>query len=146
MTNSTQQQSEIVPRPGTDAQKQVYDNVFKRLIEGQFEEIIPLLFSELDPLVRRIRMYDPLLEEDPWVQEYGGRQKAAGVAEGEARGIRLSIEMVVQTRFPALYDLAMERLERIHDPLALQRVLVAMSAAQSERKARHYLQTLLDEK
>jgi len=91
-------------------------------------------------------MYDPLLEEDPWVQEYGGRQKAAGIAEGEARGIRQSIKAVVQTRFPTLYDLAIERVERIQTGEVLRRVLIAMSAVHSERKARHYLLALEDDR
>jgi hypothetical protein len=56
----------------------------------------------------------------------------------------LSIETVVHTRFPSLFDLAMERLEQMHDPFTLQRVLIAMSAAQDERKARHYLMALQD--
>ncbi len=126
----------------------------------------PLPEEEMETILRRVRMYDPLLEEDPWVQEYGGRRKAEGKAEGiaegetkgrtegraegkaegEIRGIRLSIEMVVQTRFPGLFDLAMERLERVRDLLTLQRILIAMTAAQNERKARHYLLALQDDK
>ncbi|HXR65143.1 MAG TPA: hypothetical protein VN729_04430 [Ktedonobacteraceae bacterium] len=102
----------------------------------------PLPEAEMETVLRRIRMHDPLLEADPWVQEYAGRQKA----EGEVRGIRLSIETIVQTRFPSLFDLAMERLEQMHNPLTLQRVLIAMSAAQNERKARHYLMALQDSK
>jgi hypothetical protein len=110
----------------------------------------PLPEAEMETVLRRIRTHDPLLEADPWVQEYAGRQKAEGIAqgkaEGEVRGIRLSIETIVQTRFPSLFDLAMERLEQMHDPLTLQHVLIAMSAAQNERKARHYLMALQDSK
>jgi len=86
-------------------------------------------------------MFDPLLETDPWVQEYGQKREARGKTEG----IRQSIEMVVQTRFPHLLDLAMDRVARLQDPAALQRILVAMSAAQNERKAQRYLQSLRDE-
>lgn len=97
--------------------------------------------AELENVLRRIRMFDPLLETDLWVQEYGQKREARGKTEG----IRQSIEMVVQTRFPHLLDLAMDRVARLHDPAALQRILVAMSAAQNERKAQRYLQALRDE-
>ncbi len=104
--------------------------------------------AELQNVLRRIRMFDPLLETDPWVQEYGHKREvegeARGKAEGKAEGIRQSIEMVVQTRFPHLLDLAMDRVARLHDPAALQRILVAMSAAHSERAARRFLQALQD--
>ena len=104
---------------------------------------------ELQNVLRRIRMFDSLLETDPWVQEYGEKREAKGEARGEARGkaegIRQSIEMVVQTRFPHLLDLAVDRVSRLQDPEALQRVLVAMSAAQNERKAQRFLQALQDE-
>jgi len=52
---------------------------------------------------------------------------------------------VVQTRFPQLLELVLDRVERLDDPAALQRLLVAMSAAQDARKARRYLQTLRDD-
>lgn len=71
--------------------------------------------------------------------------KLKGEARGKAEGIRQSIEMGVQTRFPHLLDLAMDRVARLHDPAALQRVLVAMSAAQNERKAQRFLQALQDD-
>lgn len=55
--------------------------------------------ADLDTVLRRLRMLDPLLEEDPWVQEYGKKQKARGEADGEVRGVRQSIKMLVQMRF-----------------------------------------------
>lgn len=122
--------------------------------------------SEVETVLRRLSMYDPLLEEDPWVQEYGGRQKAEGIAEGEARGeargeakgkaegkaegrveaIRQSIEMLVQVHFCSLLDLATERVERIEDTATLQQVLLAMSRMPDENKARRYLQSLRSDK
>jgi predicted transposase YdaD len=105
---------------------------------------------QIERVLRRIRMFDPLLEEDPWVQEYGGRQKAEGIAEGEARGkaegeakgIRQGIELAVQMRFPELEELAMERVEQIQSLETLHKMLAAMMTAQDERKALYYLQTL----
>ncbi len=115
-------------------------------------------------------MSDPLLENDPWVQELGERKGAEGYARGYVKGfaknfakvlmkgmveelmksfieaqaesLRESIETVVQARFPVLYDLAMERVDQIEDPALLQRVLVTMSVASSKRKVRQFLRAL----
>jgi hypothetical protein len=110
----------------------------------------PLDDVALENVLRSIRMYDPILEEDPWVQEYGDRRaavaevraKAEGKAEGEAHGIRQSIEMVVQMRFPDLKELAMERTAPIQESTALQQVLAGLLAAPDERHALRYLQAL----
>lgn len=109
----------------------------------------PLPDEEMETVLRRIRMFDPLLEEDPWVQEYGGRRKAEGEARGElkgkAEGIRQSVEVVVQTRFPDLLELVMERLKGTQDPTVLQQILVALSVAQDENRARRFLLALQDD-
>jgi len=118
----------------------------------------PLPEAEMEQVLRRIRMYDPLLEEDPWVQEYGGKRKAEGIAEGETRGrakgraegkvegktegIRQSVETLVQARFPDLLELVMERAARTQDPIVLQQILIAMGMAQDENKACRYLLAL----
>ena len=86
-------------------------------------------------------MYDPLLSEDPWVQEYGDKREATG----EARGIRRSIRLTVQGRFPDLIELAVERVEQVQDMEVLEKVQVAMSAAQDEREARRFLLAMWDE-
>lgn len=94
--------------------------------------------AEMQRVERRIRMFDPLLEEDPWVKEK--------LTESKTAGMRESIETVVQTRFPALQHLVKERLNRIKNQEMLQQVLVAMSAAADEQKARRYLLALPNEK
>ena len=122
----------------------------------------PLPEAEMEQVLRRIRMYDPLLEEDPWVQAYASRQRAEGVAagkaeeraegkaegkiEGKTEGIRQSVEMLVQTRFPELIELARERAGRIQDPTILQQILVAIGAFPDENRARNYLLALPIEK
>jgi predicted transposase YdaD len=65
-----------------------------------------------------------------------------GLEKGRTAGIRQSVEAVVQTRFPALLDLARERMEGIKNPDALQKLLVAMVAVSTESNARHYLLSL----
>lgn len=91
-------------------------------------------------------MHDFLLENSIMYQELVKEGEIKGFKKGELqglkKGLRQSIEAVVQTRFPTLVDLVRERLGQIHDQEALQKLLVAMSAASTERKARRYLLTL----
>jgi hypothetical protein len=98
----------------------------------------PLPEAEMEQVLRRIHMYDPILEEDPWVQEYGGRQKT----EGKAEGLRRSIEKIIRRRFPDLKELALERVSSIRNPDALDEVEDALLAAQDELHALRYLQAL----
>ena len=91
-------------------------------------------------------MFDPLLEEDPWVQEYGekreARGEARGKAEGEANGMRRSIEGIIRMRFPDLQEMAIERVSRIQDVAVLEQVFTFLLTAPDERKALRYLETL----
>lgn len=97
-----------------------------------------------DFLLENSIMYKELVREGELKGLKEGEQK--GLKEGEQKGreagIRESVEAVVQTRFPALLDLTRERLAHIQHPDALQQLLVAMVAAETERKARRYLLTL----
>lgn len=83
-------------------------------------------------------MHDYLLERSWVYQEL--------VEEGVETGIRQSIQAVVQTRFPALTDLATERVKHIQNLDMLQKIHIAMIAAPTERKARHYLLALNPDK
>lgn len=85
--------------------------------------------------------------ESSWTYQQMARRKIEqgrmqGLEQGREEGLRQSIEMAVQTRFPALLELARERIEYIQDQEALQQVLVAMIASATERKARRYLLAL----
>lgn len=105
-----------------------------------------------DFLLENSIMYKELVKEGEIKGLEKGLEKgrAQGIKEGEMKGrtqgveigLRQSIEAVVQTRFPALLDLAKERLEHAQDQGALHRMLVALVAASTERKARNYLLTL----
>jgi hypothetical protein len=52
--------------------------------------------EELEEVRERIYKYDPILEEDPWVQGYGDKREARGRTEGEASVIRRFIEKTVE--------------------------------------------------
>jgi hypothetical protein len=60
-STDTQEQASESQKRKNDAQQQTYDNLFKRMIEGQFEEIVPLLFSALDPKILRELNIEALL-------------------------------------------------------------------------------------
>ena len=66
--------------------------------------------ADMEIVLRRIDMYDPLLEEDPWVQGLQAkslaRGKAEGIVEGELNQARGMAVRFVQRRFPMLTDLA----------------------------------------
>ena len=88
-------------------------------------------------------MQDYLLENSLMYKELVREGRIRGLEEGEQRGtlngIRQSIEAVVQARFPALLDVAKERMLLVQEQSELQRLLVAMSVATTERKARRFL-------
>jgi flagellar biosynthesis/type III secretory pathway protein FliH len=92
-------------------------------------------------------MDDDLLESSWVYQELvaEGRRRgfkigyAQGIEIGRAQSIRQSIQTVVQTRFPALADLATKRIEHVQNLDMLQQIHIAMIAAPTERKARRYL-------
>lgn len=98
----------------------------------------PLPEGEMEQVLRRIRMYDPLLEEDPWVQEYGEKREA----EGEVKIMRQNIEMIVQIRFPDLHESVIERVRQLQDPIALQTILITLGLMPDDDQTRRYLQSL----
>ncbi len=61
---------------------------------------------------RRLDMYDRLWEEDPKIQEVLADREVKGEAKGEIRGIQKSIVKLVGKRFPALLELAQQRVCR----------------------------------
>lgn len=85
---------------------------------------------------RRIRMFDPLLEEDPWVKEK--------VAEGEVRGkllaLRDTLLAYVKIRHSNLVQLAQQQAQQTDDADVLNVLLVQVMAAQDEQAARDILE------
>ena len=100
--------------------------------------------TELAVVLRRVRMFDPLLEEDPWVQEFGARKEAEGEARGEVRGeLRSSRDIfvnIVKTRFPALKTSAEVRALQIDQPEVLTLLLQRIVLAPDEQTARALLE------
>ncbi|MGH2510508.1 MAG: Rpn family recombination-promoting nuclease/putative transposase, partial [Ktedonobacteraceae bacterium] len=73
-----------------------------------------------DYLLEKSWVYQELVKEGKIKGIEEGREK--GIEEGRAEGIRQSIQAVVDTRFPALADLAKERIEHIQSQDMLQKI------------------------
>jgi len=104
--------------------------------------------AEIAHIARRIRMFDPLLEEDPWVKEKVAEGIAKGINEGIAKGIaeeklrsaKSSLLAVVRTRFPALIELAETKAAQTEQSDALNVLFVQLVAAIDEQAARGMLE------
>ncbi len=62
-----------------------------------------------------------------------------GTRDGIEKGIREDIELFVQTRYPALVELARERIAQLQGETELRELLVAMYMTDTEQKAQNYL-------
>src|SRR5712692_6864505 len=82
----------------------------------------------------RLHMHDSLLEQDPFVHE----QRDLGKIEGQQKAILV----VVETRFPALVEMAQERVVRLNKPDELNLLIKQIILAPDEDKARWLLSTL----
>ncbi len=85
-------------------------------------------------------MFDPLLEEDPWVKEKIAEGKLEGALE-EARGILVRF---VQRRYPALVQLARVRARQDRQREALDALIEQLWFAADEDAARALLEAHAD--
>ena len=94
----------------------------------------------------RLRMYDSLLDEDPYIQEREALARARGKAEGKAESEIKTLQRVVVTivrgRFPQLVELAQQQVTRVDKPDALNLLVEQISTAPGEDTARWLLQKL----
>jgi len=100
--------------------------------------------ADMGIVLRRIDMYDPLLEEDPWVQGLQAKSKAEGKAEGLAEGrlrtLRDLLLISVRAHFPLLGELAERKAMQTEDADALNLLVVQLMAAKNEQTAREILE------
>lgn len=108
--------------------------------------------AEMLRVKRRIRMFDPLLEEDPWVKEKVAESEARGmalgiaegIAEGKAKGIaegklqsmRELILKLIKNRFPGLSKAAEKHVLGIEQLEVLDLLIDQLMQAANEREAR----------
>lgn len=158
-----------------EAKKQTYDNLLKQLVEHQAATILPLLLDDPDlqiiseellcfrvllararrlpevqlaRVLRRVRMFNPLLEDDPWIKEYGEKREAQGEVRGEARGkmegeIKALCSILLSNlkrRFPALAETAEATAARITQPEVLNEMVEQVLLANDETSVRGILE------
>lgn len=92
--------------------------------------------DEMLRVERRIRMFDPLLEEDPWVKEKIAEGKAKGMAEGTLQSTRRLILKLVKNRFPRLSATAERSVMSIEQLDILDALIDQLMQAHSESEAR----------
>ena len=107
---------------------------------------------------QKMNSLEGILNENPFVQQREAegfargeaegeargfaRGEAEGRAEGEARGLRLAVVAVVEGRFPALAELAQQRVAHVQKPDALTIALKGVATAPDEAAARWILDLL----
>src|SRR5215469_14926150 len=96
----------------------------------------PLPEVQLERVLRRIRMFDQLLEEDPWVKE----KVAEGEAKGEAKGASKELVRLVRRHYLALLDLAQARATKGEPPDVLEALIEQLWDAPNEQAARTLLE------
>lgn len=79
---------------------------------------------------------DKLLDESPWIQ----RERAKSEAKGELKAARASVETLVNARFPALSELASQKVASMTQSEALNTLLAQIGTAPDEEAARRLLQ------
>jgi hypothetical protein len=93
-------------------------------------------------LEERLRMYNSLIDEDPYIQERDALAEARGEVRGEIKALQRAVVTVVKGRFPQLVELAQQQVANIDKPDALDLLVEQVTTAPSEDVARWLLQTL----
>ena len=90
---------------------------------------------EKNKIQERLSMYDQLWEENPKIRKI----RAESEEKGKIEALQRAVVTVVNTRFPALSELAEERSKRITKPDALDMMVRLIVGAQNESVARQIL-------
>jgi predicted transposase YdaD len=130
---------------------QPYDTSFKAFFDALLGRTT-LLTAEDKRRVRHVMLneFHGLLDEGYFVQLRREEGRAEGFAQGEAKGreegrqegLQEGLLMVTELRFPALLDLAHERVKQARKPENLRLILRGVKAATSEESARLLLDLL----
>jgi pyruvate/2-oxoglutarate/acetoin dehydrogenase E1 component len=84
-------------------------------------------------------MYDDLMENDPEMRRLREKYKTEGLAEGEAKGRRVTILTIVNMRFPSLREQAQLHVAQVSDVDDLQELLEQLVSTSDEKTARALL-------
>lgn len=96
-------------------------------------------------------MFDPLLEQDPWIKELRAQDRAKayktgheeGIIEGELKSLRSILVNIARKRFPALSALAEAKATQVDEPEVLSVLTEQISLAADENSARKLLEAQL---
>lgn len=95
--------------------------------------------ADMEIVLRRIEMYDPLLEEDPWIKELQKKSLAKGRTEGELKQARATVVRFIQRRFPMHSDLAQAKMLRAKDIEDINALMEQLWVADDEYAVRALL-------
>ena len=91
-----------------------------------------------------IRTYDSLLDQDPYFQEEKALERKLGLNEG-IQAFQKTIVEIVKSRFPALTELAQQRVAQVQQLDDLKHLNIQLATVRNQTAARRILQqTLVD--
>jgi hypothetical protein len=97
-----------------------------------------LFEQEKQKVEAHLRTYDSLLDEDPYFQEEKALERKLGLNEG-IQAFQRTIVEIVKSRFPALTELAQQRVAQIQELDDLQQLAVQLSTVRNQTAARRIL-------
>lgn len=137
---------EVIEETVSDIERLVQDEIVKNELVSLTLTLASLAFlgkkEEQDWLIRRFKMQHDLLHDTPIYQlilEEGREEGIQQTLQKKIQDQRIIVQRVVQTKFPKIARLAIEKTEVIADEKKLQDLIVYMSIAQTEADARQYL-------
>jgi predicted transposase YdaD len=96
--------------------------------------------KDKERILNKMKDFDSLLDENPFVQktkaEAEERGRAEGEIQGEVRGLQKAVVIIVEGRFPPLTELAQQRVTQISQPDLLNVLLKQVATARDEDMAR----------
>ena len=137
---------EIIEETVDDIERLVQNDTIKNELISLTLTLASLAFlgkkPEQDWLVRRFRMQHDLLHDTPIYQLILEEGREEGIQQAHQQKIqeqRVLVQRIVQTKFPKLARLAIDKTDAIVDEKKLLDLIVYMSVAQVEADARQYL-------
>jgi len=94
--------------------------------------------QEKQKVEAHLRTYDSLLDQDPYFQEEKDLERKLGLNEG-IQAFQRTIVEIVKSRFPALTELAQQRVAQIQELDDLQQLNIQLSTARNQTAARRIL-------
>lgn len=102
-------------------------------------------WEDKQQIEERLKMFNDLFEDDPFIQQKKAEGRAEGIAEGEARGqakgLQTAVVIIIEDRFPSLVPLAEQKVKQLNKPDILKLLLKQVATVDDENTARWLLNT-----